>query len=812
MKKILILLVSLLMLSGAIAFCQTQAPPNTYVRFKPISIDNVYAQLRMVIHHSPWSLSFPTLPRGGENYPRLRIKQNQYSGWAQLTPDWGTIVFSFAGAQKIENIEVEIQLANRPDESAVFKTLTIKEVGNIVSIVLPPDFREKPEGILSLRQVSENHLKTARALNLPEDILPKQFGFYAGGAGGFKYLYTDPEIMKNELRTLRTLGMNGVGYPYDADLLKAYEELGFTKFWVSNGGSAEQAEREKAFSPEAFKKIEINALADEPGNSGLYEIEKRPPEEFHSYLESKGLKPADFKVSDWKFIRPITDLDEVEEIGYNWGPDRGEAARRSYYWTYRFSEYLTAMTFKKGTDLLEKVYPAGIKIFVNYTDHPIILGGSAMLPGIDWFEIGLNRATNCGWTEDWLYGGFTSWGNGLYQRLGYLVDILQAAGSRYNLPSGFYNTMDAGDSIRMKALTVIGHGVKTIYFFDYGPTYAATENYWSDSPSQYEGVGKLTRDVAKAEDLIMPGKQIDAQVAIVYGTASEIWNQGKMSSAGHERQLIHIALAGEQYRADVLNEELILMRDLSQYRLIYLVDTNIPSAVLKKLKDFVENGGTLCVLPAAGTRTEYDYASSAITGILGLKQDVTIRDGFDFGSDRISLAQEFGGQTDIPVSLKARKALLSDIKAQVAAKFSDGSPAICINPVKKGKVVYYAFMPGMNYFNRIGAANPKGLVSNFPEDARTLITLPCKIASVERAVELSSRPMEANLLVSEKGAALVIVNVTRTPIDKLNVSVKMSGIKSVTSVEKGNIAFTETNGRINFSLPMGLTDIIMLRK
>jgi hypothetical protein len=51
------------------------------------------------------------------------------------------------------------------------------------------------------------------------------------------------------------------------------------------------------------------------------------------------------------------------------------------------------------------------------------------------------------WSEDWMYQTGSSWGNGLVQRVGFLVDVLRAAGSKHNLPVGFYNTFDNQDGL-----------------------------------------------------------------------------------------------------------------------------------------------------------------------------------------------------------------------------------------------------------------------------------------------------------------------------------------------------------------------------
>lgn len=795
---------------GLCTFAQQKNPEKIYIRFKVISADSVYANLRTCIHRSPWYVSYPTIPRGGENYARLRIKQNQYSPWAEINGDWGTIILDFRNPQPLEEVEVEIQISTKNDESGIFKTIKTQEKGSIVSISLPFDYYNNPGEILTVRQESEKHLKMAQSLNLSQANLPEKFSFYTG-ASGYETVYKDPEIWKNELKTLRILGINGTGYPSNKQQLDIYNELGFSRFITANSGNITQAKNEKNLSPDAFAKIQAVVLADEPGNLGLYQIEKEPVENFHRFLEDNSLKPKDFNAKDWSDIKPNTDRKKVEEIAYNWGPKYGEAAKKIFYWTHRYAQHITILYYKTLTEQIEKEYNPGVLTYVNYTDHPIILGG-IMLPGSpDWFEMARQRATSLMWTEDWMYGGIRSWGNGLYQRLGFLCDILRNGASKHNLPLGFYNTMDNEEGIRMKGFIVIGHGVKIIDYFYYGPTYCATENYWSDNISQYKGVAKVIRDIGKAEDLVYPGQPPKRQVAIVYSTTDEIWEQD--GAKGQEKQYLHIALAQEMYPADILNEGLILDRDLSQYKVIYFMDKHLPSAALKKLRTYVENGGTLVLLPLAGEKDEYDNEIDTITSIIGANAKTSINPT-GFGTSSITLNQITGITNDVPVSLSYRKAEISgSVKSQIIGKFSDGSPAILANKVKKGNVIYYAFMPGHNFFAKVAEANPEGNVTKFPELPRKLITFPCTMAEVMKQVEISQGTFEADLLVSEKGTALILINFTRQPIDAVKIKIQASGIKSVSSVENGEIKFQENNGYVSFSMPVnGVTDIVMLKK
>ena len=789
-------------------------PGKIYIRFKVISADNIYATLRATIHYAPWGRGYPTIPADASSNANSRVRQNQYSPWAEMSGDWCTITLSFFNPQPVDSIDVEVQLSTKSDETGIFKTKRIQEKGNIVSISLPGDYYDKPDGILTVREEAEKHLNMAKSLNLSQVGLPEHFSFY-GGVGGYESHYKDIEIFKNELRTLRTLGINGIYFPRSAEMADAELSLGFDRFHVTNWFFQYPASNAKNVSADAFEKIGVVCLMDEPGNHGLGEISKRPVEDFYKFLESNGLRPRDFGATTWTAVKPMTDLKKVKEIVDTQGAKAGDIAKKTYYWSHRYGNQITISDYKGMTERAEKEYPKGARTFVDYTDHPLLLWGR-MLPGSpDWFEMSRQRATTLPWTEDWMYGYIHTWGIGLFQRLGFYCDILKNGAEKHNLPLGFYNTMDGEEGIRQKGFIVIGHGVKTIHYFEYGPTYCATENYWSDNISEYKGVAKVIRDVGKAEDLLYPGQVPQRQVAMIYSTAAEIWDQN--GAKGAEKQWMYVALAQHMYPADVLNEGAVLEKDLSQYKVIYFMDKQFPLDCLKKLKEYVENGGTLVLFPFAGENDEYDNPTNIITSLIGASK-IKTEEASNFGESSLSLHPLTQIPDEVPVKLIFRKAEISEpVKAQIIGKFFDGSPAIVMNKVKNGTIIYYAFAPGYNFMEQFVQAcrNADTLSSiKFPKIHSQIVSFPCAIADVNKYVDISDGTFEAAPLVSDKGTALILVNLSREPLNKdVNIKIKASDIKSVSSIENGELKFEEINGYVYFSMPVNdITDIVMLRK
>ncbi len=556
-------------------------------------------------------------------------------------------------------------------------------------------------------------------------------------------------------------------------------------------------------APADYAKIRARCIIDEPANEGLRHLAEQPLASFHQFLVANQLKPEDFSAKSWDEVKPVSSAAEAHEMRELWGGKRTGGIFMAHYWTIRFTEHITQEQMRAATAASERVHGAAVSTFVNHSDHQLIIHGPMLPQSPDWFEIGLTRATTMMWSEDWMYQMQASWGDGLLGRVGFLVDILRAGASKHDLPIGFYNTFDQADPLRLKTLLGIAHGVKTVYFWDYGPTYAATENFWSDSRETYTGVAEITREVAFADELILAGKPARAKVGLVYATTEDIWEP--ILAMSIERQLLHIALDQDRYVTDLLNETLILERDLAQYQVIYLADRHIPLACQTKLAQWVDAGGTLALMPEAGTRDEYDRPSSIIAGLSATSVQPNVP----------TTTVRRTGAEPTPVSITFRPCAWTKKGAPAlkpVATFADGSPAIETLAVGKGSCVLYRFMPGNSFFKQVAALNANAIVAKYPEAARALIAEPCRLAKVARQVTLSHAGIGAYVLDGPKGAALILLNWPRQQIDKLTVEVRIDGIKTVMSHRQGAVTSSIKDGVVSFSIPLGLTDIVALQR
>jgi hypothetical protein len=159
--------------------------------------------------------------------------------------------------------------------------------------------------------------------------------------------------------------------------------------------------------------------------------------------------------------------------------------------------------------------------------------------------------------------------------------------------------------------------------------------------------------------------------------------------------------------------------------------------------------------------------------------------------------------------------------ARVLATFRDGSPSVVENRAGKGRAVYVGACPALAYIKEANFV-PDALREKWPEDLRAQINAAVQQRGVGRLAELSHAVVETGVYETDSGTALVLANFTYQPISELQVGLPVSHpVNSVRSVEHGELRFRmeapdavpgseRRGGRVRFTMPLGLTDIVLL--
>ena len=143
--------------------------------------------------------------------------------------------------------------------------------------------------------------------------------------------------------------------------------------------------------------------------------------------------------------------------------------------------------------------------------------------------------------------------------------------------------------------------------------------------------------------------------------------------------------------------------------------------------------------------------------------------------------------------------------------FDDGSPAVAERAVGRGRVVHFAWMPGISYWKSSSQVKD-GLPVGFSNSLREWIIWPVRLANVSLPVTVNQPLVEAPMLASPQGIAVTLLNWTGEPLPEVQVEVRTDrDFGRVESVRLGKLEFQSANGRIRFVLPLRTVDIVTLR-
>ena len=120
-------------------------------------------------------------------------------------------------------------------------------------------------------------------------------------------------------------------------------------------------------------------------------------------------------------------------------------------------------------------------------------------------------------------------------------------------------------------------------------------------------------------------------------------------------------------------------------------------------------------------------------------------------------------------------------------------------------------MPGLSY-QKTGGAPSAEYQKGFSELLRGLITYPVRTAGVDVLVTVDRPMIETPILLSDKGAAVTVLNWTGEGPQKVELTVKVPfTAKSVESMKRGKLNFEQTDENVHFALPLDAVDIIVIK-
>ena len=808
--------------------------PNVYLRFKILSPSlPVYCEVSSLFHHFPFAASWlRPIPRSGADYPQRWIKPDEYSPWVEITDllaknkkkgyfGTATVSLSFHSNVPIENIKVQLDISNSPDEKYIIKSLIETIDGKTVGVIIPWDIVEERELIETVSSQSQRHYDFIKSLDIDNKNLPKKFIIETGCV-----FWPSKKIAEQETGVLKMMGFNSVlGADPELALEHGVSFLGKVQIalpdglaWAGCDNPCNLKEKINKTLLRLPKNKQDNMYAvklrDEPCSS-LFRghIFNCPActQAFREYLKEKDFSPLDFGQENWNAISPIKKEGAKDLV-----------TRKLYYYTVKFANHSVTNVFKLATSEVEKHFSGEhILTTTSFTPHQMLKGGMKY-GSPDWFEIGKARAVTLLESSDWLsdYGWFTI----SNEFTSYILSLLRASVKYHQQPISLCVTEGNGISTRQKTYSALSNGAKMIHYYGYGPAYNK-EDYgsWSDNKDRVKEIAKLTREIGKVEDILLPAHLRPAETAILYSLSSDIWEKPTEPYI-LERRYVHLALLHDQVPVDFITEEDIIEDYLRNYKVLYLIGPNIMNKAAGKVKDWVNAGGVLFVDCGSAIKDEYNQENKILYEVMGITAyEIDIREAAYAagGRDgRIMGIQPIGKlntrKTDYLNemtinSFGCRQYVALKKGAEVLGRFTDGVPGIILNDYGKGKCFLITTLPGLGY---IRGSNFTGnaYTTEYPAEERAMITSAVKLAHIRKPVELSHPIIEASLLESSEGETIILNNYTVKSIDSLTVKIRDIGdFKSIESLVQGSLKYKNIDGGIELSMPLGFSDMIIIR-
>jgi len=666
-----------------------------------------------------------------------------------------------------------------------------------------------------------------------DDLLAWREGIGALSRGGFNALMVPPSRELGSLLREKGLRTAWATYTPEGGVLP-FSENGEPSTTPEDTEKWAQSEAkpylDAGFAP---REMAMFAMSDEPGwyYPHITEQAARDAEvliRFRKYLRAQGLSPTQLGAAAWLAVMPSTQRHATSL-----------PQKRLFYWTARFFNWDSSQHYARSVRALEKAFYPGLPVYTNfnnfagrfYTPGPFGNNGrkdspDAAIAAQDWPEFGRARAGTLLVTEDWFSDANAPQWSFYMARLG-------AAGRRSGVDAGAFLIPrvagDRPDGLLQKILTIAGSGGKGIHYFVFGPEYVFPGNCYSerDLETLVPQMARAHSMIAESEDVLWPARRQPSPVAILSPRSANAWdardengvvivdptntNQNS-STVDYQAEVFNLytALQHANVPADFVDEDDLSPAGLSNIKVLYVTEPDIPEENQRALVQWVRGGGTLVTVSGAGARDRYDEPCSVLSAATGLgdaRPPLLLKSGV-----AVPVAGRGRGATGDFTAYGARGTMATAAnEREIEAKFEDGSAAIVSRGVGRGRAVHFAWLPGLSYFQS-ATATASGLKTGYSEPIRNAILSPVRAAGVEAPVVLSMAQVEAPMLVAKNGAVVTLLNWTGSPQPNLQMTVRAPfAVRSARSTTRGDLKFSRSAGGITLSLPLDAADIVVLR-
>jgi hypothetical protein len=398
----------------------------------------------------------------------------------------------------------------------------------------------------------------------------------------------------------------------------------------------------------------------------------------------------------------------------------------------------------------------------------------------------------------------------------------------------------------------IAHGVDRFNLFHLVPsTSGYTCDYVDGDGGAYPAVRQALSELGNFEDIVQEGTPWPqgAAVSILYSESADIWLSA-VGTFGSGLRSLYIALRHAQLPVTILTEDDCVSGRLFFTDMLVVTVPNIGAAATAAISAWVSQGGIVVATASGGLLDEYNQTNHGMQSLLGvqqsgvwrgsqgngtidiIKQDLNFVDSLGNVTVSHSVLMELQWQgSDSSLVCKGAKSIITvtrQLATQIFAHFDDGSPAAVRSRVGVGQALYFAFLPGLSYFDPAIPLRPvdRGstdenfnhfLPTEFATLARELLTLPLKhrMSNDSTVVPVrSTNPLvEVGFVVAEGiGMALPCINWAGIPESNFTVTLTDAvRFDSASLASERPLMISMDRLSFTFDLP-ATTEVLILRQ
>ncbi len=538
---------------------------------------------------------------------------------------------------------------------------------------------------------------------------------------------------------------------------------------------------------------------------------------FKTYLQDEGITLDELGVLGWDDVEMKT-------------PEESVAFPALFYHSALFRSSRLANAEKQVYPISDQYFP-GIGRYTGFS-HTFHYGGNMVEKrGITEYDYIRESGSNGISISSWLPDAAT------LQQESYGAEIMRSA-TKYTSADimGIMILFKTPEEIRKIFYSALSQGVRRFLFFAYGPHYVSGNEFYSDNEDTNAVIRELSHEIGEFDDYLAESERESSDVAILYSETSDAWmwshkvinraDTGQNPYAG-EKLGIYLALRHNQIQSDLITEYDIENDYLDNYKVLYLPGMNLPTSVAEKIKTWVYNGGILFADSGAGSKDQYNVNTDILDPVFGISQGDNIQKENTHSLDHYAYHLfsgwytppeniEYNGDTSYMFAFYPEDFTINSPNVEVLGTNTDrSSPAIISNEYGSGKVLFANYMPGVSYIAK--ALLPQGWPITgapvWPAIERDLIYLPIEWAGIDPKIRLNYPVIQTSILEGTGYTLIPIVNFLDVQVNDLEMEyvTDTSRNYSVTSIELGNLPYSDINDGIKINFALSDTDMILIK-